>query len=59
MPGTSRTPKPKPGSKAAFKAAEKALIKLYNSKKITVDQFNKRRNKIAKEFGAWPMGGTR
>jgi hypothetical protein len=56
MPGTSR---PKPGSNAAFKAAEKELQKLLKSRKITVDQFNKRRDKIAKEFGAWPMGRTR
>lgn len=56
MPGT---PKPKPGSNAAFKAANKELRQLYKSGQITEKKFFNMREKIAKKYGAWPMGGAR
>ena len=56
MPGTRKS---KPGSNASFKAAEKELKKLYNSGQISEKKFFNMREKIAKKYGAWPMGGTR
>jgi hypothetical protein len=60
MPGNKkRKNMPKKGSDAAFAAAEAQLEKLMNQGKVNSNNIFKIKERIAKRFGAYPMGGTR
>jgi hypothetical protein len=50
---------PKKGSDAAFEAAEKRLEQLMKQGKVNSSNIAKVKERIAKRFGAYPMGGTR
>lgn len=50
---------PKKGSDAAFDAAEKQLKKLMEQGKVNPGNISKVKERIAKKYGAYPMGVTR
>ena len=58
MPAPKRK-MPKKGSDAAFEAAEKRLEQLMKQGKVNSSNIAKVKERIAKRFGAYPMGGTR
>lgn len=59
MPAKKKKNLPKRGSDAAFDAAEKQLKKLMEQGKVNPGNISKVKERIAKRFGAYPMGGTR
>lgn len=48
----------KPGSDKAFKLAEKELQRMMESGKVNPNNISKVKNKIAKKYGAYPLGAT-
>ena len=50
--------KPKPGSDKAFKMAEKELERLMESGAVNPNNISKVKERIAKKYGAYPLGRT-
>jgi hypothetical protein len=59
MPAPKKRKMPKRGSDAAFEAAEKRLEELNRQGKVNSGNIAKIKERIAKKYGAYPMGGTR
>lgn len=49
----------KKGSDRAFELAEKELKRLMEQGKVNPNNLFNVKNRIAKKYGAYPMGGTR